>query len=303
MITALSSGYMVLHGKSYLNAANRAAEFLWENMWAENGCLLRIYKNGESKINGCLEDYSYFLEGLITLYEASFNILWIERAKHLADKMIDEFYDHNEGGFFITGHSSEALIVRLKNAADEAIPSANAIAIQSLIKLSHLTGIKAYLSIAEKSVHSFKQLIEKNPAAYAGILAGADFLSSSITEVIFSGSYTHHAFGDMRDALYQDYRPNKIVLWSENKNVLKQLPLAKGKTSVDSTPVIFLCQNGTCYPPVKTGKALIDLLESPPEIRLNIFNYEKQIENTQKEEQGKFLGVMDQIFKHSGLKK
>ena len=153
MITAFASGYMVLHGKSYLDAATRAAEFLWTNMWAESGCLLRIYNDGENKINGCLEDYAYFLEGMISLYEASFDILWIERAKHLAFKMIDEFYDDKEGGFFITGLSSERLIVRLKNAADEAIPSANAIAIQSLLKLGYLTGNKNYLVTAEKSVH------------------------------------------------------------------------------------------------------------------------------------------------------
>ena len=303
MITAFASGYMVLHGKSYLDAATRAAEFLWTNMWAESGCLLRIYNDGENKINGFLEDYAYFLEGMISLYEASLDILWIERAKHLADKMIDEFYDGKEGGFFITGLSSESLIVRLKNAADEAIPSANAIAIQSLLKLGHLTGNKNYLATAEKSVHSFKRRIEKNPVAYSGLLAGADFMASSLTEVIFAGPRKDPTFEDMQDALHQDYCPNKIIIWNENEKASKQLPLANGKSVVNGTPAVYLCQKETCHPPVQTGKALANLLELPPEIRLNIFNYEKQIENAQKEEQGKFLGVMDQIFKHSGLKK
>lgn len=303
MINAFASGYMVLHGKGYLDAATRAAEFLWTNMWAESGCLLRIYNGGESKFNGCLEDYAYFLEGLIALYEASFDILWIERANHLANKMITEFYDDKEGGFFMTGLSSERLIARLKNAADEAIPSANAIAIQSLLKLGHLTGNKSFLTTAEKSVHSFKQRIEKNPAAYTGLLAGADFIASSLTELIFTGSREHQTFEDMRDALHQDYRPNKIVIWNENEKVSKQLPLTKGKSVIDGVPAVYLCQKETCHPPVQTGKALANLLEPPPEIRLNIFDYDKQIENAQKEEQGKFLGVMDQIFRHSGLKK
>jgi len=303
MITAFASGYMVLHGSSYLDAATRAAEFLWKNMWARSGCLLRIHNDGASKINGCLEDYAYFLESLIALYEASFDILWIERAHHLALKMVDEFYDDKEGGFFMTGLSSERLIARLKNAADEAIPSANAIAIKSLLKLGHLTGNKLLLSIAEKSTHTFKQRIEKNPAAYTGLLAGADFMTSSLTELIFTGSREHQAFLDMRDAMNQDYRPNKIVIWNENEKASKQFPLAKGKSAVDDIPAVYLCQKETCHPPVQTGKALANFLEPPPEIRLNIFDYEKQIENAQKEEQGKFLGVMDQIFKHSGLKK
>ena len=303
MITAFASGYMVLHGKSYLDVATRAAEFLWTNMWAESGCLFRIYNDAESRINGCLEDYSYFLEGLITLYEASFDTLWIERANHLASKMIDEFYDHKEGGFFMTGFSSERLIARLKNAADEAIPSANAIAIQSLFKLGHLTENKSYIAIAEKSTDSFKRRIEKNPAAYSGLLVGADFMASSPTEVIFSGSREHPAFEDMRDALHQDYRPNKVTAWSENEEITNLLPLTEGKSSSDGNPSVYLCQKETCHPPVQTGKALANLLELPPEIRLNIFDYDKQVKDAEKEEQEKFLGVMDELFKYSGLKK
>lgn len=302
MITALATGFMVLHGKSYLDAASLAAEFLWENMWTEAGCLLRIFNAGEKKINGCLEDYSYFLEGLIALYEASFNTLWIERAKNLADVMINEFYDDNNGGFFTTGLSSETLILRLKSAADEAIPSPNSIAIQSLLKLGHLLQNDTYISIAEKSLNSFKQQIESNPAAYSGLLVGADFMSASLTEAIFAGPSEHQIFEDMRDALHQDYRPNKIIAWNNNEKASKLIPLIKGKSSNEGTPAVYLCQREICHSPVKSGKALVNLLEPPPEIRLNIFNYEKQIEDAEKEEQKKFLGVMDQIFKHSGLK-
>ena len=133
-------------------------------MWADNGCLLRIHNNGESKIYGCLEDYAYLLEGLISLYEASFDIIWIERANHLADKMIEEFYDTEEGGFFMTGVSSEILIVRLKNPSDEAIPSANAVAILNILKLGQLSGNKRYLDVGRKSIYAFKARINKNPA-------------------------------------------------------------------------------------------------------------------------------------------
>lgn len=302
MITAFASGYMVLHGKNYLSAATRAGEFLWANMWADSGCLLRIHKDGESKINGCLEDYAYFLEGLITLYEASLDSVWIERANQLADKMVDEFYDEDHGGFFMTGRSAEVLVARLKNAADEAIPSANAIAILSLLKLGQLTGNEGFFAIAEKSVRAFKQSIEKNPAAYTGLLAAADFIESSITEVVFSGSRDHPSFEDMQGALHQDYRPNKIVLWNENEKSGNLFPLAEGKSAGDGNPAIYLCQKETCHPPVQTGKALANLLQPPPQIRLNIFDYDKQIRDAGKEEQDKFLGVMDQIFKQSGLK-
>ena len=303
MITAFASGYMVLHEKNYLEVAIRAGEFLWNNMWTENNILLRIYSNGESKIDGCLEDYAYFLEALIALYEASFDLLWIERANQIATKMIDEFYDEKDGGFFMSGLSSEVLIARLKNSADEAIPSANAIAVLSLIKLGHLLINKRYLDIGTNSVNAFKQKIEKNPAAHSGILAAADFVACSTTEVIFSGVLKDPAFKDMQDALHQDYRPNKIVAWNENDQASNLIPLAEGKVTVNGISSVYVCQEEACHPPVSSGKALISLLKPPPEIRLNIFNYDKQIKDTEIKEQGKFLGVMDQIFRQSGLKK
>ncbi len=303
MITAFASGYMVLHGKNYLEVAIRAGEFLWNNMWTDSGILLRIYSNSGSKINGCLEDYAYFLEAMLSLYEASFDLVWIERANQLADKMISEFYDIEEGGFFMSGLSSEVLIARLKNAADEAIPSANAIAILSILKLGHLTGNKHYLDVGARSVNAFKCRIDKNPAAHTGILAAADFMESSITEVIFTGALENSTFGDMRDALHQDYRPNKVVAWNNNSQTSELIPLLSGKSTIDGLPVAYVCEEETCHSPVRSGKALANLLKPPPEIRLNIFNYDKQIKDAEKEEQGKFLGVMDQIFKQSGLKK
>ena len=202
----------------------------------------------------------------------------------------------------MSGLSSEVLIARLKNAADEAIPSANAIAILSILKLGHLTGNKHYLDIGARSVNAFKSRIDKNPAAHTGILAAADFMASSITEVVFTGALENSALEDMRDALYQDYRPNKAVVWNNNGQASELIPLSRGKSSIEGTSAAYICEQETCHSPVKSGKALSNLLKPPPEIRLNIFNYDKQIKDTEKEEQGKFLGVMDQIFKQSGLK-
>ena len=139
MITALAHGFSVLGNTSYLDTATRCAEFIWSRQWdSKTQKLLRVYKDGQSKINGCLDDYAYFLEGLVTLYEAGLDSRWIARAKELANSMIDEFWDEGEGGFFLSGRSGEQLISKLKNPADEALPSANAIAAQALLKLGRL---------------------------------------------------------------------------------------------------------------------------------------------------------------------
>ena len=128
-------------------------------------------------------------------------------------------------------------------------------------------------------------------------------MESSPTEVIFAGSLDDPAIDQIRVVLHQDYRPNKVVAWNENDRTSNLILLTKGKFSVDGTPSVYVCQKETCHPPVKSGKALAGILEPPPEIRINIFDYDKQIKDAEKEEQGKFLGVMDQIFKHSGLNK
>jgi len=111
------------------------------------------------------------------------------------------------------------------------------------------------------------------------------------------------SFEDIRDSLHQDYRPNKVIAWNKNGQASHLIPLTEGKLSTDGAPAVYVCQEETCHPPVRSGKELASLLKPPPEIRINIFDYDKQIKDAEKEEQGKFLGVMDQIFKHSGLKK
>ena len=300
MITALSQGASVLGESKYLLSAQCGAKFIWDQMWNDEG-LLRIYKDGESKIHGCLEDYAYFLQGLLALYSASFEFEWIEKARQVAKKMIEEFWDEDNGGFYITGESQEPLITRLKNPADEAIPSANAIAVLSLVTLGHLTGDEEYRGKAGEALKVFQPQMEKSPAAFTGCLSALDSYLSSPTGVIFSGPKDDPAFEEMRAAIQEDYRPDKILLWSENEKTQKELPLTKGKAAIKGEPTVYLCQRQTCHPPVHSGKALTNILERPQEIRLNIFDLEKHAAKVQANEQDKFLDAMGEIFKHSGL--
>jgi uncharacterized protein YyaL (SSP411 family) len=300
MITAFSQGASVLGDEKYLTAAQRGATFIWDHQWSDGG-LLRIYKDGESKIHGCLDDYAYFLQGLLSLYEASFEIEWIDKARKVADKMVEEFWDDENSGFYITGKSQAPLITRLKNPADEAIPSANAIAILSLVTLGHISGNNEYREKAGEALTAFQPRMEKSPPAFTGCLSALDAYLSSPAEVIFTGPKDPPAFKEMQAAVQADYRPNKILLWSENEQTQNELPLTKGKTAVKGEPTVYLCQQQTCHPPVHSGKALTNILERPQEIRLNIFDLDKHAKEVQAKEQDKFLDAMGEIFKHSGL--
>jgi len=242
MITAFSKGASVLVEEKYLTAAKKGVAFIWDHQWSDEG-LLRIYKDGRSKIHGCLDDYAYYLQGLLSLYEASFEFEWIEKARLVADKMIEEFWDDDSAGFYMTGKSQEPLITRLKNPADEAIPSANAIAALSLVTLGHLTGKDEYRDKAGQTLKAFQPLMEKSPPAFTGLLSALDAYLASPAEVIFTGPKDDPAFKDMQAAVQEDYRPNKILLWSENETTQNELPLTKGKTAVKGEPTVTCAKN------------------------------------------------------------
>ncbi|SVA93163.1 uncharacterized protein METZ01_LOCUS146017, partial [marine metagenome] len=300
MITALAHGSSVLGDSRYLDSATRCADFIWSRQWV-SGKLLRVYKDGQSKIDGCLDDYAYFLEGLVTLYEAGLDSRWIERAKELATTMIGEFWDEGEGGFFLSGRSGEQLISKLKNPADEALPSANAIAAQALLKLGRLTGEETYIRKTEETFKSFSGMMERSPVGFTGLLSAMSAFNLPPVEVVFAGPRDHSSFDEMWKTLHTDYRPNKVTLWNEKESTGDLLPLAEGKTAEKGEPTVYLCQKNTCHAPVQSGKALDKLLERPQEIRLNVFNQEKKNAKILEQEQSNFLGVMGNIFQQVSL--
>jgi len=302
MITALAHGSSVLGDSRYLDSATRCADFIWSRQWV-SGKLLRVYKDGQSKIDGCLDDYAYFLEGLVTLYEAGLDSRWIERAKELATTMIGEFWDEGEGGFFLSGRSGEQLISKLKNPADEALPSANAIAAQALLKLGRLTGEETYIRKTEETFKSFSGMMERSPVGFTGLLSAMSAFNLPPVEVVFAGPRDHSSFDEMWKTLHTDYRPNKVTLWNEKESTGDLLPLAEGKTAEKGEPTVYLCQKNTCHAPVQSGKALDKLLERPQEIRLNVFNQEKKNAKILEQEQSNFLGVMGNIFQQVGIQK
>ena len=296
MITALATGYSVLGEEKYIKTAKRCAEFIWSEQW-KDGKLYRIYKDGKSSIAGCLEDYAYFFEALITLYETSLQSEWLSKARQLADAMIKEFWDNDEGGFFLSGKLREQLVAKLKNPADEAMPSANAIASMALLKLGRLTGNKTYIEKSEETIKAFQIFMEQSPVAFTGLLSTLSASNLSPTEVIFAGPKEDAMFDEMWKVLHTDYRPNKVVVWNENGE--SKFPLAEGKNSIELT--VYICQKGTCHPPVNTAKALDRLLERPQEIRLNIYDENKKNAQILEQEQNNFMGVMGKIFQQSGI--
>lgn len=302
MITAFAAGYSILRDKTYLQAASRCGEFLWYRLW-KGDRLLRVYKDGQAKIEGFLDDYACLLEGYIELYSASFDLVWVERAILLADKMIELFWDGQNSGFFMTENRHDRLFYRPKPGEDDAMPSSNSIAALSLVRLGHLTGKKEYLRKGEDAVRAFHQRILAQPLAHMGLLSVIEFLAKPPVEIVLAGPTEGTGFEELLRVVHQDYRPRKVLIHAGVTGAGKLLPLAEGKTANKGESTVYLCQNMTCHAPVQGGMALQVILEKPPLIKLNLFDEDKYVTEKTAEETTNFLNAMTQIFKHSGLGK
>ena len=140
MIAALAKGAQALEDARYTEAAENAARFIIENLRDPNGRLLRRYREREAALPAYLDDYAFLVWGLLDLYEATFNVVWLEEAIRLNQDMIDIFWDEANGGLYFTGKGNENLITRSKEVYDGALPSGNSVAALNLLRLNRMTG-------------------------------------------------------------------------------------------------------------------------------------------------------------------
>ncbi len=165
MIDALAYGYEVLGEEKYLTAASKATQFILDNLRQPNGELWHTYTAGTTKYDGYLDDYAFFVRGLLGLYSATGEERWLRSATTLTDKMIELFWDEKNGGFYFTKADAKQLIVRTKKPYDSAIPSGNAVAVNNLLMLD-----PSYRNFAKKTLLSFAQATEQSPSSFMHLL-------------------------------------------------------------------------------------------------------------------------------------
>ena len=260
MIRGMAMGYQLTGKPEYLEACEKSAEFVLTMLSQDNGLLLRTYRSGKSHLNAYLEDYSYFIAGLIALYEASFEPRWLTEAERLAHIMIDQFGDDAGDGFFFTGKAHETLIVQSKSAYDGATPSGASMAIHSLLRLAkHLDNPEFHDKAVETLKLYFLQM-ERMPSGSGQLLCELVFLLSTPKEIAIVGKKGDAETKAMLAALHGTYQPNKIVALSESADG-QTLPLLAGKTQVDDTATAYVCENYACQSPTTDVEAFLELLQ------------------------------------------
>jgi uncharacterized protein YyaL (SSP411 family) len=189
MISTLAYAADVLNDSRYREAAISAAEFIWENNRKTTGELWRTHLHGNSSIEASQEDYAYYAEALLQLYDITGERLWLERAIEITDEMIRQFMDQESGGFYMSRNEGPGSLGRMKESSDNAIPSGNSVALRVLQKLSIRTPEQKYSKMANALLQEFSPAIDKHPRSYSYMLLA--------TNALLNGEIGAHQYAGM----------------------------------------------------------------------------------------------------------
>ncbi|HSS19444.1 MAG TPA: thioredoxin domain-containing protein [Pyrinomonadaceae bacterium] len=250
MLASFAEAAAILDRADYLKVATANAEFLLANLRCD-GLLLRTYKDGHAKLNGYLEDYAFLIEGLLTLFEVSGEVRWLEEALSLTATMIDEFWDEEEGGFFFTGRSHEDLIVRSKDFFDNATPSGNSVAAEVLLRLGLLSDNKDYQRRAVSILRLMATGLQRYPSGFGRLLGALDFHLGKPKEIVLIGEADRDDTRALHREIWKHYLPNKVVAQSfaEEPPAAEILPLLRERKGLDGKATTYVCEDFVCKTP------------------------------------------------------
>jgi uncharacterized protein YyaL (SSP411 family) len=256
MLRAFAEASVALGRADYLEAAVKNAEFLSEVM-IPDGRMLRTYRDGQAKLLGYLEDYAFVADGMLALYEATFDDRWLTEAGRLADSMVELFWDEGTGGFYDTGSDHETLVIRPRDVFDNAQPCGGSVASDLLLRLALITGNQEYAIKAATPMRALHELMGRAPAGTGHWLAALDFYVSTPKEIVIIGPRDNPATGELLDTVFGRYLPNRVVVGSDGQDTDSPgRPLLEGRGMVDGKPTAYVCENYVCQLPVTDRAAL-----------------------------------------------
>jgi len=265
MIAALAQGFKAFGDQAYREAAEAAATFIEKKLISSDGRLLARYRDGEAKYTAYVDDYACYIYGLLELYEATFNLVYLDRAVQLCRQMIRWYWDEEHGGFYMNAHDSEQLLTRLKELYDGAMPSGNSVAAYVLQRLAHLTGDDELSRLAQRQLFAFAGEVNRYPNGYAMFLHALMFAIGPSREIVISGEPDDPETREMIAAIRRRFLPQTVVSLhppgEAGAAASRLMPVLEGKTPVNGQPAVYVCENFTCQAPVSTLAELEKLLD------------------------------------------
>ena len=252
MLSGYLDAYFALNDDAYFQTALGNARFLEKSMIREKGKLWRSFKDGKASIDAFLDDYALLAKAYIKLYEATFDIHWLEVAKTITDYAIQHFQDKTSSMFYYTSDESEQLIARKMELTDNAIPSSNSVMADVLYRLGEYYDLDSYRTMSTVMVNQISKDMTKNGPYYTNW--------ASVMGMIIYQPYEVAVVGDdaikKSRALQQHYLPTAILMGG----TLENLPLLENKLVTGKT-IIYVCRDKVCKMPVQDASEALKQLK------------------------------------------
>jgi len=262
MISAMSRAASDLGEPEYSAAARAAVDFILTRMRTEDGRLLHAYKDGQAKFNGCLDDYVCLIDGLVDLYQATFDESLIDAAVELASCVMQQF-GAPEGGLFYTPSDHEELIARVTDSQDNAVPSSNGMAAWTLLRLARLTVDSRLEEQAGKILAALSGQMQSMAMASGQALLALDFLIGPAGECVFAGG-SHKDREAVLQRFSRQFAPHSLVAARSPSLSGTALDRLFEGRAVDGDLTFYACSQGTCGIPVTGTDAIADALHHLP---------------------------------------
>lgn len=248
MISALAKGYRISGLIEFLDAAQNCIRFI-EKKLTKDGELLRTYKDGQAKLKAYLDDYAYFINSLLDVFEINPDAKYLNSAVKYADHLVEHFWDASENNFFFTSDNHEKLIVRTKSLYDLSLPSGNSVAAYVFLKLYHLTQDKKYLEISMKIMESLAIMAAENPFGFGQLLNAIYLYLKKPVEITLLNPISD----EISHTLEKKFLPESIFVTIQNEEQLTKLENYKffvGKKFDKTQTTVFVCKDFTCSLPL-----------------------------------------------------
>ena len=265
MISAYARGAQVLAEPRYLEIATRAANFVRAHLWDDSRkTLFRSYRDGRSEVEGFADDYAFVVQGLLDLYEASFDVEWLKFATQLQQTQDRLFFDEKNGGYFTTSGKDTSVLLRMKDDNDSAEPAASSIAALNLLRLAQIRDDRQMEDRAKKTIDAFGPTLSHFASAMPQLLVALDFSSSKPRQIVIAGNKDAPETKALLAEVHRHFLPKTILLLADGaegqKYLGEKLEAIRAMSMVDGKPAAYVCENFTCKAPVTDSKKLAELL-------------------------------------------
>ncbi len=269
MISAFARASQILDEPSFAQTAIAAASFLQAELYdSKTHTLRRSYRQGTGKADGFLSDYAFLIQGLIDLYETSFETRWLAWAEELQKTQDSLFWDAKQGGYFDTSGKDPSILLRMKEDYDGAEPAPNSVAALNLQRLAHLMDAKHWREKAEQTLQAFTSQLRSSHSSLPQMLVALDFYLDQPKQIVLAGDRRTEDTQQMLRELHKQFIPNKVIMLADGGegqhflaqhiNFIQSVKMQNGKATA------YICENYVCQLPTTDLKIMARLLQGKP---------------------------------------